>query len=245
MSLFLVDELPTGTQLTLTGAEARHAVTVRRIRAGEEILVGDGRGGTAACVVDVVHPGREPSLEATVHGRWFVPQPALQVRIAQALVKGDRGELAVELATEAGADAVVPWQAERCVARWDGADRQAKGLARWRASSQAAAKQAERPWLPPVLDPVDTAELAELIRVADVGIVADTAAPTPLPQIAVPDAGTVVVVIGPEGGITGSERDVLVAAGAVPARLGPSVLRSSTAAAVALGALGACTVRWT
>jgi 16S rRNA (uracil1498-N3)-methyltransferase len=243
--VFLVGELPPGPHAVLNGEEARHAATVRRMRAGEQITLSDGAGSAAGCVIDDVSPGREPVLDLTVERRWTEPAPRLRVVVAQALVKGDRGELAVELATEAGVDAVLPWRAERSVARWEDGVRGAKALSRWQATARTAAKQARRLWVPPVEQPADTAELAAAVKASVAAFVLEGTATRRLPELPLPTDGDLLLVVGPEGGITDIEMDVLTAAGAVPVRLGTTVLRTSTAAAVALGALGALTDRWT
>lgn len=241
LPLFLTDALAVeGATVTLDGPEGRHAAAVRRMRPSEQLLLGNGRGDLARC--EVLGAGRD-SLELRVLRRWHVPPPGLRVTVAQALVKGDRGELAVELATEAGADAVLPWRAERCVARWDDGPRGAKALARWRATARQAAKQSRRPAVPPVADPVSTAELAARCG-ASVAFVLHEAATAPLAAVPLPAAGELLVMVGPEGGITDSELAALEAAGARPVRLGPEILRASTAAAIALSALGAVTDRW-
>lgn len=238
---FLVDALPTGDRLLLDGPEGRHAATVRRLRTGELLLVGDGAGAVAECRVD----GRDrDTLALVVDRRWTVPAPSPRVVVAQALVKGDRGELAVELATEAGADAVLPWFAERCVVRWDDPSRAAKSLARWRNTAREAAKQARRAWVPTVGEPVDTAALAAVVRAAGGALVLDPDADIALADAALPARGDLILVVGPEGGIAPGEVAALAAAGAVGVRLGDSVLRASTAATVALGALGVLTQRW-
>lgn len=248
--VFFVAVLPGGERAVLDGDEARHAATVRRIRPGERLVLSDGAGALARCVVDSVRTGREAMLELAVEQRWTVPAPALRVTVVQALVKGDRGELAVELATEAGADAIVPWRAARSVARWEDGVRGAKALARWRATVRAAAKQARRPWLPQVTEPVHTERLAELVRGAAAALVLDAGADARLAAsgpsaVRLPERGEVLLIVGPEGGIAPEEFVLLADAGAVPVRLGASVLRASTAASVALGALGAITERWT
>jgi 16S rRNA (uracil1498-N3)-methyltransferase len=166
------------------------------------------------------------------------------VVLAQALVKGDRGELAVELATEAGVDGILPWRAARCVARWEEGPRGEKALGRWRSTVREAAKQARRPWLPVVEEPVTTAALARRVAAADLAVVLHEAASERLLDLALPPRGELLLVVGPEGGITDAEIAALVEAGARPVRLGPEVLRASTAAAVALGALGVLTARW-
>lgn len=239
--------MPEGERGELSGAEGRHAVTVRRTRVGERLRLGDGHGGLATA--EVVEVGRD-SLTLRVLDRRRVDPPRPRVTLAQALVKGERGELAVELATEAGVDAVLPWRAARCVARWDDGPRGAKALARWRSTAAAATKQARRAWLPPVGEPVDTAELARrcaalgaaggaalvLHESATLAIRAALEGLAPLAEL--------LLVVGPEGGVTDEELAELAAAGARPVRLGPQVLRASTAAAVALGAIGALTGRW-
>lgn len=242
--VFLVDALPTGSRALLDGDEARHAVTVRRMRPGERLTLADGAGAAAACVIETVRPGRDAALELAVERRWTEPPARPRVIVAQALAKGDRGELAVELATEAGADAVLPWRAARSVARWDDGPRGAKALARWQNTVRAAAKQARRTWVPPVLTPADTPALCETVRKSALALVLEGTAPRRLTEVDLPTDGDLLLVVGPEGGITEAEADALTGAGALPVRLGPTVLRTSTAAVVALGALGALTGRW-
>lgn len=240
LPVFLVDQLPDGEHAVLGGPEGRHAATVRRLRAGESLLLSDGHGGLARCQVGEV---QRDSVTLSVARTWTEPEPRPRVVLAQALVKGDRGELAVELATEAGVDEILPWRAERCVARWDDGPRGDKALARWRATAREAAKQARRAWCPTVNAPVDTAALAGLVSHA-VTLVLHESAEQRLTDISLPTAGDILLVVGPEGGISDGELATLAAAGAHTVRLGPTVLRASTAAAVALGALGALTRRW-
>jgi len=247
--LFLADPLPPVGPFVLDGAEGRHAAAARRLRAGEPLLLSDGRGRVASCVVDGVNgvdgvDGGRGCVRLEVRRRWSVAQPAVRVVLAQALVKGDRGELAVELATEAGVDAVLPWRAARSVANWDTGPRGARALQRWRATAREAAKQSRRAWLPVVDEPVSTDELAQRVAGAACSVVLHESAATPLAAVPLPAAGEVLLVVGPEGGIADVELSALVGAGAVAARLGPTVLRTSTAAAVALGALGVLTQRW-
>jgi len=239
--LFLVDALPDGDTGVLDGPEGRHAATVRRLRAGEELVLADGRGGLVRAVVEDV---AKDALALRVVDRRVVPPPAPRVVLAQALVKGDRGELAVELATEAGVDVVLPWRAARCVARWEAGPRGEKALARWRTTVREAAKQARRPWVPVVDEPVTTAVLAKRVTDAAGALVLHESATDGLADVPLPPGGDLLLVVGPEGGIAGDELDVLTAAGARVVRLGPEVLRASTAAAVALGALGVLTGRW-
>ena len=243
--LFYIDALPaTGELAVVEGDEGFHAATVRRIRRGEELILGDGDGTLARCVVE--HAGRN-GVQARVLERWQVPSVQPPVTVIQALPKAERSELAIELATEAGADALVAWQAARCVARWEGA-RADKGLRRWHAVARAAAQQSGRAHIPSVDGVLSTAALTQ--RIGDVVASGGTvlalheSATGQLTDLSLAQAKSVMLVVGPEGGIAPDELTALTDAGAVPVRLGPTVLRTSTAAAVALGALGVLTPRW-
>ena len=243
LALFYVDALPAvGEHAVVDGDEGFHAANVRRIRVGEELDLGDGEGTVAHCVVEDVAKGR---LTAKVLDRRTVDVAVPSVTVVQALPKSDRSELAVELATEAGADAFVAWQASRCVARWESSAKVDKGLRRWAAVARSAARQSRRPYIPPVSGVVSTAELVE--RVRDRGattLVLHESATTKLTEIPVAQADSLLLIVGPEGGIANDEIVALTDVGATPVQLGPSVLRTSTAAAVALGALGVLTPRW-
>ena len=160
----------------------------------------------------------------------------------QALPKSERSELAIELATEAGADAFVAWQSQRCVARWDGAAKVDKGLRRWAAVARSAARQSRRAFIPTVDGVLSTAQLAG--RIGGLTLVLHESATVPLADLGVAQADSVTLIVGPEGGITDEEVATLTEAGAVAVRLGPTVLRTSSAAAVALGAIGVLTRRW-
>ncbi len=237
--LFLLDELPETDQLLVDGAEGRHAVDVLRITPGERVRVGDGQG--AVVEGEVVDAG-PAGLRVDVRARFEVPARDPEFVLVQALPKGDRGPLAVDLATELGVDRIVPWTAARCVTRWRD-DRVEKGLAKWRSAARAAAKQSRRPRVPEVTEPMTTREVAGLVAEAEFAVVLHEQARSPLMALQVPAAGTVVVVVGPEGGLTDGEVVAFRAAGAQAVRLGPEVLRTSTAGAAALAALSARS-RW-
>lgn len=240
--VFLVDSVPSGANAVLDGTEGRHAAAVRRLQPGEELVLADGRGTAATCVVETVQ-GKE-SLGLRVVRTWTEPQPQPRIILAQALVKGDRGELAVELATETGVDIIVPWRAGRSIVKWEDGPRGAKALARWRSTAREAAKQSRRTWVPEVREPASTRQLVELVRKSAVSLILDAAAGTALRDVELPTEGDLLLVTGPEGGISESESETLRAAGAQVARLGPTVLRASTAAAAAIAALGVLTPRW-
>jgi len=253
----------------LAGAEGRHATTVRRLSAGERADLTDGVGTIAECVVKSARPG---ALELAVLARRKEPAPDPRVVIVQAIPKGDRGELAVETMTEVGVDVVVPWSAERCVVRWRG-DRADKGVARWRSTALAAAKQSRRSWFPQVTAVAGIAAVAELVQAAALALLLDPDAPQALASVATPTAGAgigddggrddgarddggrddgarddggrdIVLVVGPEGGISEQEAALLTQAGAIGARLGPTVLRASSAGAVAAALIMSSSGRW-
>jgi 16S rRNA (uracil1498-N3)-methyltransferase len=237
--VFLADDVA-GDRVVLTGTEGHHAATVRRVRVGEAVDVVDGRGTRASCTVAVV--GRDV-VELIVVRRTTEAQPSPRVVLVQALAKRDRGELAVELATEVGVDEIVPWAAARCVVEWHG-DRGAKALARWRSTAREAAKQSRRSWLPTVRDAHTTEEVVHVLRAATAAVVLHEGATQPLAGLVLPEAGDIVLVVGPEGGLTEAEVRAFEAAGASAVRLGSSVLRTSTAGAAAAAVVSAATPRW-
>ena len=230
-----------GDRLTLTGPEGRHAVSVRRLRVGEEIVLTDGEGtgvhGTVAAV-----EGKD-RLEVAVTGKRTEPLPTPRITVVQALPKGDRGELAVETMTETGVDAVVPWAAARCITQWKG-ERGAKSLAKWQATAREAGKQARRLRLPRVPDLMTTRQVAGLLSGAAFAAVLHEEGSAPLATAPLPTEGDIVLVVGPEGGVAPEELDAFAAAGAKPYRLGPTVLRTSTAGVAATALLLGRTGRW-
>lgn len=245
-SLYLVDSLDgvtVGGQVSLDGAEGRHAVSVARVRVGETLRIGNGRG---TVVVGAVVSTDRDSLVLDVESVDVSPVPSPTLTLVQALAKGGRDEMAVQAATEIGVDRIVPWSAVRSVSRWDGAKVE-KGRVRWAAIAQEASKQAIRSRVPAVEAPVTTAQLA---AGAGTGpsravLVLDPVGDVRLSSWEPPaEVAEIVLVVGPEGGIDGSEFDRLVAAGAVRVRLGDTVLRTSTAGPAALAVLQTRLGRW-
>ncbi|MBS2938652.1 16S rRNA (uracil(1498)-N(3))-methyltransferase [Nocardioides sp. J2M5] len=229
-----------GSVVEVTGDEAHHAVAVRRLREGERVVLTDGVG---TAVTGAVASTAKRLFTVTVEDVETSARPEPAVTVVQALPKGDRGELAVEVLTEVGADRVVPWAAARSVAVWKG-ERAAKSHAKWQATAREAAKQSRRSWHPTVTSLATTADLAALVAEADLAIVLHEDATDPLSAVEVPASGRIVVVVGPEGGIAPDELAVLQDAGARTVRLGAEVLRTSTAGVVAVAALLARTPRW-
>ena len=250
-----------GDRFRLTGAEAKHA-SVKRLEVGEGLVITDG----ATRAVQGSFLG-----DATVEVADILelPTPNPRVTVVQAIPKSDRAELAVDLAVQAGADRIVPWAARRAIAKWDG--KEAKAHAKWENAARAAAKQSRRLQIPEVTQLVRSPqELARVLGLGEAGtgndasavhvLVLHEEATEPLPAVvtaavgsasaaasdAASDAGAteIALVVGPEGGISPEELAEFEQLGATPVRLGPEVLRTATAAAVALGAIGAVTDRW-
>jgi len=228
-----------GGEIELTGAEAHHAASVRRVRVGEEVTVTDGRGAWLAGTCESVSPQR---VVVRIASRQDLPPQSPRLVLVQALAKGDRDELAVQAATELGIDEVVPWQAARSVSRWQGPKAE-KGRARWASIVREAAKQAHRAWIAEVSPIATTARVAERAASARV-LVLDPTAQAALTSIDVDDARDLVLVVGPEGGIAPDELERLAAAGAERVRLGDTILRTSTAGPAALAVLNAKLGRW-
>ncbi|KUL33597.1 16S rRNA methyltransferase [Streptomyces sp. NRRL F-4489] len=242
--VFLVDALDgvrAGGTVTLDGPEGRHAVSVRRLRAGEDIVLTDGSGTGAEGTVAAVE-GKDRLIVAVTRLRTEEP-PSPTITVVQALPKGDRGELAVETMTETGVDAIVPWPAARCVTQWKG-ERAAKSLAKWRATAREAGKQSRRLTFPRVADPLTTKQVAALLADADFAAVLHEEGSTPLATAELPAQGSIVLVVGPEGGVAPEELTLFAEAGAKPYRLGASVLRTSTAGTAATALLLGRTGRW-
>ncbi|WJL95672.1 16S rRNA (uracil(1498)-N(3))-methyltransferase [Microbacterium sp. ET2] len=229
---------PVGGVVTLTGAEAKHAATVRRVRVGESVTVGDGAGAWLEGVCESVSAA---SVAVRVSTRSQIAAPVPRVILVQALAKGDRDELAVQAATELGVDEIIPWQAARSISRWD-ATKAAKGRQRWQTIAREAAKQAHRPWVPEVSDPVTTTAVAGRAR-RDLVVVLEPTASERLSALAASDRD-LLLVVGPEGGITPEELTLLHGAGATLRRLGDSVLRTSTAGPAAIALVSGALGRW-
>jgi len=230
-----------GSVLMLDGPEGRHAVTVTRLRVGEPVHLVDGRGTRAIGVVHG-HDGRS-ILEVDVVDVDVEAVPTPRIVVVQALAKGERGELAVEQLTEIGVDVIVPWSAANCVVQWRG-DRELKGYQRWVVAAHGAAKQSRRAWFPQVADLADTDDVVKLVRGAARAVILHESADLAIGNVEVPASGEFVLIVGPEGGLTPEELKVLQEAGAVAVRLGPTVLRTSSAGMVGVAAFMAGTRRW-
>lgn len=237
---FLCHDIVAGEIARLTGGEGRHAAGVARIRVGEEIVLVDGAGLRARAEVIAVPARDEVRARVLDIARDRAPRPAITV--VQAIPKSDRAALAVDLAVQGGADRIVPWSASRCVAEWRGPKAE-KGRQRWAAVALAAAKQSRRSRIPEITPVESTEAVARRIARAPRALVLHEGAECSIAGVGL-DVDEVVVVVGPEGGISPDELEALCAAGGLPVLLGPEVLRTASAALAACAAIGVRTERW-
>jgi 16S rRNA (uracil1498-N3)-methyltransferase len=229
-----------GTVVDLTGPEAKHAVSVRRMRTGEAIQLTDMAGLRVRGIVESIIGN---TLHVRVESVNQEALPEIQLALVQALAKGDRDELAIQAATELGVMSVVPWESDRSVSRWIGI-KEAKGVERWQSIVTEAAKQSLRVWHPKVEAPVKGIQVAKLLERFDQVIVLDPTAEKGIGSINLPNSGSVALAVGPEGGISDAELAALENAGAVRVNLGTPILRTSTAGVAAISGILALSGRW-
>lgn len=244
-SVFLVDPAAlaqAGDTFVLDGPEGRHAVAVSRIAIGERIHVVDGEGTRLIGTV-LEYRGKDACVVA-VEAIERLEEPSPRLIVVQALPKSEHGELAVDLLTQAGVDAIVPWAASRCVTQWRG-DRAEKSRAKWSQAARAATKQSRRARVPEVRAIATLADACALVRGAEAAWILHEEATVPLGSCVVPASGDIVLIVGPEGGISPDEVAAFVEAGARPVLIGATVLRSSSAGAMGIAALMSRAASWT
>lgn len=235
--VFLVDsEQLFSDTCKIVGDEGRHAATVKRMRVGERLDVCDGQGNRASGIV--ANLGRD-WVELNIDSRIFEDHQPVQFTAIQAIAKGDRTDLAIELLTEIGIDDIIPWQSKHSVAKWDASG---KSLSKWQRVAREASKQSRRARIPLVHDAVS--DLGDVLGQFDSVVVLHETAEQSLADVSVPSSGTIAIVIGPEGGISPEEISQLDRGGAQIVRMGSTVMRTSTAGGAALAVLCTKTSRW-
>lgn len=239
-SMALSAEVQAGSIIQLAGPEAKHAVAVRRMRAGESIQLSNGTGFRVRGEIQSIQSN---VLQIKVLEAAQEIEPEIRLSLIQALAKGDRDELAIQAATELGVSSIVPWEADRSISRWIGL-KEEKAVARWQTIVSEAAKQSLRSFTPQVQSPVSTKELVGLIASFDLVLVLDPTADLGLGSLEFANPQTLGIVVGPEGGISEDELDLLESAGAKRVRLGESILRTSTAGVAAISAVLAKSNLW-
>lgn len=233
-------EVKPGQLLELSGPEAKHAVSVRRMRVGEAIQLTDTKGLRVRGQVESIAGN---SLQVKVDSAVHEPVSKIQFSLIQALAKGDRDELAIQAATELGVSKVIPWESDRSISRWIGL-KEAKGVERWQTIVTEAAKQSLAVWFPVVEAPVKGTGVAALVSAFDLVLVLDPTAKQGLGAVAIPEQGSVALVVGPEGGISEPELEALEQSGAIRVNLGAPILRTSTAGVAAISGILALSGQW-
>jgi 16S rRNA (uracil1498-N3)-methyltransferase len=218
------------------GAVARQISKVLRLRAGDSITLLDGLGSAYPARITAISTGR---VSAQILGKQSgVNEPTVKIVVASCLPKGDRAEFIVQKCTELGVAQIALVCSERTVARPD--DNRDKKLARLRRIAREAAEQCGRSQAPDVRGVMDFGELVEMVRQFPLAIVAwEEQDGSSLKKALTDRAGveSMLIIIGPEGGLTDNEVEALKSAGAVPVSLGPRLLRTDTAAITACAAV--------
>lgn len=222
-----------GDIIELSGSEAHHAQSVSRLRKGEKIRIGNGRGLLLLCEVTEL---TKKTLHARIEKAVFTEKSEPELILVQALAKTDRDLRAIEASTELGIDTVIPWSAMRSISKWEG-EKISKGHSKWTITVTEAAKQSLRSWIPSVGDYSDTPQVINTLNNCQI-IVLEPTAPMRLSEITLKHH-PIALVVGPEGGISEEEREMFSKAGANEYSLGPHVLRTSTAGPAALSILNA------
>jgi 16S rRNA (uracil1498-N3)-methyltransferase len=229
-----------GSKIKIAGAEAKHAISVRRLQIGEAISVSDGQGQKARGKVSQLS---KDFLELDVESVENIERPKPRLILVQALAKGDRDEMAVQACTELGIQTVIPWQSERSVSIWK-PEKQDKHRLRWQTIATEASKQSLRPFIPEVERVLGTSELVERLKQFDLTLVLEPASSTSLTSVSLSGHQSIAIVVGPEGGISPEELGQFGSAGLSLVGLGSGILRTSTAGVAVVSYLQATLGNW-
>jgi 16S rRNA (uracil1498-N3)-methyltransferase len=237
LSLFFVDQISSGSTQELSGDEGHHAVKVMRLQIGEQIKIADNLGNWVSGAIAEV--GKK-SLKINVSERGNAEHLKPELILVQAVTKSDRTKEMLELLTVAGADQIIPWQAQRCISKW-----KSDSTDKWLTTIKESAKQARRVKLPVLSDAVTTNQLVKLFQAEDQIIVLHESAQLNISQFKfVENKKRIFIIIGPEGGISEDEIAQLTSANAVVIRMGENVLRSAHAGFAALSGIQTLIGRW-
>jgi len=239
LTLFLVEKLTDAPVIEVEGDEAHHAIKVLRINLGEEILISDGSGNWVRAKVENIE---KKSLSAKVLERGFQDERTPRLIVVQGLPKSDRVKEAIEILVESGVDLIIPWESERSISKW-----QKDSLVKWQNAALAATKQSRRFRAPEIIDQLSLSQLLEIASDTGAIVVMHESAKVKLSEVvSTKFAGLseIIIVIGPEGGLTDNELALLEGAGAHVLGLGPEVFRSAHAGGAALSAISALIGRW-
>lgn len=239
LPLFYIPDIPMalGERVRLVGGEGEHAAKVLRMQPGDETLLSDGRGNWSQTVVEDVD---KKSMVLRVLDSGHQKKRDISITVVQGNVKADRRKENIELLVEAGVDRIVPWQSARAIARFD------EGVEKLQVAAREAGKQARRYWHTEVTEVVNTNQLLGLVRHADFAFLFDAEAEARLTDFFPTHKyiENVLVIIGPEGGITPEEMEMLTAEGAQIVKLGRPILRAAHAGMAAVAALSVALGLW-
>lgn len=225
--------------IALRGDEAHHAIKVRRTEINELIFITDTKGLVVEAKVVEIGPGK--ILKAEVINKKLHENRNPIVCVAQAIAKGDRADLSIELLTEVGVDKIIPWQANRSVSRLE--DKEVKLIQKWNNTARESTKQARRPFMPEILNLVNTKELVDEFNNFEKVLILDPDSSNSFIEEIKKISKSILLVIGPEGGIDELEMNLFKNAKADFASLGESILRTSSAGAISAAILLAQT-KW-
>jgi len=234
-TLFFVDDLPTtvGSSYEFANDDANHAIRVLRMQEGAEFMLSDGKGAWSQVVATEV---KKKSMQVQILDSGFQDPLATTITVVQAIPKGDRAKEAIELLTEAGVDRIVPWLSTRSIG---------KGSEKFAITAREASKQSRRFRIPEVTDMATTAQICEAIKISDLAIAFHESATTKLSdQVSSHNVEHLLIIIGPEGGLTDEEIDAFTQAGAKVALMGRPILRSAHAGIAAVSAVSALLKVW-
>jgi len=235
LTLFFVDDLPTqiGSLYEFDSEDSHHAVRVLRMAAGDTFMLADGSGAWSQVKAFAV---KKKSMEVEVIATGFQEALPTTITVVQALPKSDRAKEAIELLTEAGVDRIVPWASSRSIG---------KASDKFSVTAREASKQSRRLRIPEVTDIATTSQICEAIALSDLAIVFHESAEMKLSDcISSHNVAHLLIIIGPEGGITPTEIDEFKAAGAKVALMGRPILRSAHAGIAAVAAISALLKVW-
>ena len=237
LTLFFVDKVPTtaGATYEFDSEDAFHAIKVLRIAAGEIFNLSDGAGSWSRVSVNNVN---KKSMTVTVLETGFEEALAEQFTIVQAIPKGDRIKESIEMSTEGGVDRIVMWKAARSIGRAD------EKIEKLQSTAREASKQSRRFRIPQVSGVATTDQVVDEIAKSDLALVFHESATTTISRAITPGAKKVLIIIGPEGGLTDEEVGTFAAAGAKVVLMGRPILRSAHAGLAAMAAVNTALSVW-
>lgn len=235
-TLFFVapEELVNDT-IELTGAQAHHAISVLRVQKDEILRIADGQGNWVEGPITNL---RKDALVIDVRRRGADINPKVEIAVAQALLKGDNQKSAIDQLVQAGVSRIIPWHAQRSVGTVDKSEK-------WLESIVSAARQSRRSQLPELEPVTDLKSLIESCSRYDLVIALHEGATKKLSDLLpLSHLRKVLLIVGPEGGMSNEEIELIKGADLEPVQMGETVIRADLAGALALAALNALTGTW-